>query len=264
MSKLESSLEELAAEHNVDLDFLRQFQESMNQANAEQDRWALWRKPLIEQTRQIEALLRAHPKQDVHPLDRPGIAIAQSTQIGDDLLLVFIDVPGHPPVSIKFDPFSGVSIAGDIVVQSGDGKGSITVQAIAELDRSWSSQSPDVRNNWPAPFEEALHVLSCVCDALQNNTPVGAVADWPTALHDHLAQPPNSFERADRWVHWVATWAAPEMQRSFHIVEDLFDYKETPKAWREHLLRSWSEQVCVSPDGCLDAASIALLGHEPG
>lgn len=262
MSKPKPSLEELAAEHNVDLDFLKQFQEGMNQANEAQDRWAAWRKPLLEKTRQIEALVRVHPKQDVHPLDRPGIAFAQSTQIGNDMLLLFIDVPGYPSVSLKFDPFDGISIAGDIVVQSGDGKGSMTVQAIAELDRSWSSQSPDVRNNWPAPFEETLHVLSCVCDALQHNTPVGGVTDWPTALHDHLAQPPNSFERVDRWVHWVDTWATPEMQRSFHVVEGLFDYKEDASAWREHLLSSWSQQARISPEDSLDAASIALLGHE--
>lgn len=62
MDKPEPSLEELAVEHGVNLAFLQRFQAGLAQANAAQDRWVSWRKPLIAKARQIEALVRAYPK----------------------------------------------------------------------------------------------------------------------------------------------------------------------------------------------------------
>ena len=46
MSEHVPSLEELAAKHNVDIEFLRKFQENMNRSNDAQGRWRAWCSPL--------------------------------------------------------------------------------------------------------------------------------------------------------------------------------------------------------------------------
>lgn len=255
------SLEELAAEHGVDLEFLRKVQEGVNHSYDAQGRWRAWCSPLLDQARKIEALLRAHPKQEVHPLDRPGIMVSQRSQLGEDLQL-FIDVPGHPSLSLQFDPFEGVSLCGDIVAHNSSNNLFTSTQAIAHLDHSWSHQPSIVQEKWPAPFENVAQVLSCVHDALQNNAPLGHASDWPTVLHEYLAKPAQPADSSARWAHWVHTWGSSEMQSAFHIVQSLFDLAQNSDAWRAHLLASWiTEPVGAAVDN-LDASSIAFLGHQ--
>lgn len=255
------SLEELAAEHNVDIEFLRKFQENVNRSNDAQGRWRAWCSPLLDQARKIEALLRAHPKQRVHALDRPGIMVSQRSQLGEDLQL-FIDVPGHPSLSLQFDPFEGISLCGDIVAHNPNSNVFTSTQAIAHLDHSWSHQPSIVQEKWPTPFESVAHVLSCVHDALQNNAPLDNASDWPTVLREYLAKPAQPVDTSARWAHWVQTWGTPEMQSSFHIVQSLFDSAQDSDAWRAQLLASWCPEPVGAAVGSLDASSIALLGQE--
>lgn len=253
------SLEELAAAHGVDLEFLRKFQTGVASSNDAQVKWRAWAQPLIAQAQSIEALVRAHPKQEIHPLDRPGLVILERSQLGEDLQL-FIDVPGCPRLSLQFDPFEGVSLCGDVVAQSPDGKISTSTQVIAHLDHSWSHQPSVLQENWPTPFEQVERTLSCVHAALSSNAPLGGTQDWATALREHLARPPDPVETAARWAHWVQTWGTPEMVRSFHVVQGLFDSAQDKDAWRAHLLDQWSPEPVVSPVDTLDASGIALFG----
>lgn len=259
MSKPQPSWEELAAEHGVDPALFKGFQEGLDRASAAQGRWVAWRKPVLEQARQIEALIKAHPQQEVHPLDRPGIGISQRGQLGEDLQL-FIDVPGYRWLSLKFDAFEGITICGKVDAPSAHDQVVRSVHAIGELNRSWDSQPPAVRNNWPVPFEGIEHVLSCVHNALLNNTPLGPSADWGVALRDHFSESLSEKATPKRWAHWVQTWGTTDMISSFHMVDGLFDGEQDPKAWREHLLRSWLSQTILQP---LDAPGLDFLGDEP-
>lgn len=209
-------------------DVLNKMERTIDSVRANKDHWTAWREPVLEQARQIEALVRLHPKKQVHHLDRPGITIAQSAQADNERILLFMDVPGYPSFFLKFDPAEGISIGSEVVIKSLGSGVSTEVLAVADLEHSWMSQSGVVQSNWPSPFEAAQHALSCVYQALQNNSPLGAVADWPMALHEIAARPAHPFERADRWAHWVETWGTPEMVRDLHIVDDLFDFEQDP------------------------------------
>lgn len=232
-------MEELAAKHDVDLGFLRQFQENLDKANAEQSRWMTWCNPVLEQAQRIHWMLSKKPQQGVHPLDRPGITILQRKHLGEDLQ-VFIYVPDYPWLSLKFDLVEGISICSDVQHYDASSNTTRTVHAIARLERSWGSQTPIVKDSWPAPFETIEPVLSRVYEALLNNTPLGPTLDWPAALREQLAAPWKETETIERWEHWIQTWGTPEMMRSFRIVESLFDVEQHGQSWREQLLTVWS------------------------
>lgn len=256
------SLEELAAAHGVDLEFLRKFQTGVASSNDAQVKWRAWAQPLIVQARRIEDLVRPHPKQEVHPLDRPGLTIFQRAQLGEDLQL-FIKVPGDTMLSVKFDPFEGISLCVDVVKKSPDGNIFTNTQVIALLDHSWSRQSSVLQENWPTLFENVEHILSCTYDALLNNAPLGDTKDWAIALREQLAGPPRPAETTARWAHWVQTWGTPEMKRSFSVVQGLFDAAQDKDAWRAHLLDQWSLEPGASPAVNLGDASNSLFEQGP-
>lgn len=182
-------------------------------------------------------------------MDRPGLCISQREQFGEDLQL-FITAPGYPWLSLKFDPSEGISLCAN-VERRGEGGGPATrVHAIAQLERSWSSQPAVVQEQWSVCFEQVEHVLSCVHDALQNNTPLGATSDWSTSLREYLERSVEVGDGVDRWMHWVNTWGTGEMMQAFRLVDSLLDFEQEPGAWREQLLHAW-KSLLVSPSPAL-------------
>ena len=233
------SLEAIAAEHHVDIEFLRKVQEGVRRAYETEAQWRSWCVPLIAQVMDISAIVLGHPKQDIHPLDRPGLTIFQREHLGESLQL-FIEVPGYARLSLQLDPLGSVSLCRQVLHSAVEGANPSTAQAIAHLNHSWSNQSELVKHHWASSFNDATQVLSRAHEALRNNTPLGPTSNWSEVLINQLAQPATPSETSARWAHWVKAWGTPEMQRSFHVVQDLLDVTPNDHGWRDHLLSFWT------------------------